>query len=161
MVELLRAHDPEVVSQIEMSMYDFFILSNQSEVTITRIIEEVPLEQWAVALKGAEWPCATPSWTDAEAPGPGFEDMMRRAGPVPMSRIEQTRREIMATVKDAGRQRRNRSPAVRRGGGRMKQFRPYHFPPLAQFTWLAHQRAAAQSHSHSGEDGQWARGRGL
>ena len=34
-----------------------------------------------------------------------FEDMMRRAGPVPMSRIEQTRQEIMATVKalaDAG-----------------------------------------------------------
>jgi flagellar motor switch protein FliG len=34
-----------------------------------------------------------------------FEDLMRRSGPVPMSRIEQTRKDIMASVKqlaDAG-----------------------------------------------------------
>ncbi len=105
-VELLRAHDPEVVEQIEMQMYDFLILSTQTEVTLTRIIEEVPLEQWAIALKGAE-----PAIRDAvlktmpKRQAQAFEDMMRRAGPVPMSRIEATRQEIMATVKalaDAG-----------------------------------------------------------
>ena len=101
MVELLRAHDPEVVSQIEMSMYDFFILSKQSEQTITRLLDEIPLEQWAVALKGAE-----PLLRDAilgampKRQAQSFEDLMRRSGPVPMSRIEQTRREIMASVKD-------------------------------------------------------------
>ena len=106
MVELLRAHDPDVVSQIEMSMYDFFILSRQTEQVITRLLDEVPLEQWAVALKGAE-----PLLRDAvlsampKRQAQSFEDLMRRSGPVPMSRIEQTRREIMATVKalaDAG-----------------------------------------------------------
>ena len=106
MVELLRAHDPEVVAQIELSMYDFLILSTQSEVVLTRIIEDVPLEQWAVALKGAD-----PNIRDAilktmpKRQAQSFEDMMRRAGPIPMSRIEQTRQEIMATVKalaDAG-----------------------------------------------------------
>jgi flagellar motor switch protein FliG len=101
MVELLRAHDPEVVSQIEMSMYDFFILSKQSEQTITRLLDEIPLEQWAVALKGAE-----PLLRDVilgampKRQAQSFEDLMRRSGPVPMSRIEQTRREIMASVKD-------------------------------------------------------------
>jgi flagellar motor switch protein FliG len=101
MVELLRAHDPEVVSQIEMSMYDFFILSKQTEQTITRLLDEIPLEQWAVALKGAE-----PALRDAilgampKRQAQSFEDLMRRSGPVPMSRIEQTRREIMASVKD-------------------------------------------------------------
>jgi flagellar motor switch protein FliG len=101
MVELLRAHDPEVVSQIEMSMYDFFILSKQTEQTITRLLDEIPLEQWAVALKGAE-----PLLRDAilgampKRQAQSFEDLMRRSGPVPMSRIEQTRREIMAAVKD-------------------------------------------------------------
>jgi len=101
MVELLRAHDPEVVSQIEMSMYDFFILSKQTEQTITRLLDEIPLEQWAVALKGAE-----PALRDAilgampKRQAQSFEDLMRRSGPVPMSRIEQTRREIMAAVKD-------------------------------------------------------------
>jgi flagellar motor switch protein FliG len=106
MVELLRAHDPEVVSQIEMSMYDFFILSRQTEQTITRLLDEVPLEQWAIALKGAE-----PALRDAilsampKRQAQSFEDLMRRSGPVPLSRIEQTRKDIMASVKqlaDAG-----------------------------------------------------------
>lgn len=101
MVELLRAHDPEVVSQIEMSMYDFFILSKQTENTITRLLDEIPLEQWAIALKGAE-----PALRDAllgampKRQAQSFEDLMKRSGPVPMSRIEQTRREIMAQVKE-------------------------------------------------------------
>lgn len=101
MVELLRAHDPEVVSQIEMSMYDFFILSKQTEQTITRLLDEIPLEQWAVALKGAE-PALREAILGAmpKRQAQSFEDLMRRSGPVPMSRIEQTRREIMAAVKD-------------------------------------------------------------
>ena len=54
MVELLRAHDPAVVSELEVSMYDFFILSRQTEDTLVRIIEAIAPEQWAIALKGAE-----------------------------------------------------------------------------------------------------------
>lgn len=99
-VELLRAHDPKIVEQIELSMYDFLILSTQTEAVLVRIIEEVPLEQWAIALKGAE-----PSIRDAvlrtmpKRQAQAFEDMMRRAGPVPKSRIDAARSEIMATVK--------------------------------------------------------------
>jgi flagellar motor switch protein FliG len=101
MVELLRAHDPDVVSQIELSMYDFFILSRQTEQTITRLLDEIPLEQWAIALKGAE-----PALRDAiltampRRQAQSFEDLMRRSGPVPMSRIEQTRKDIMGAVKE-------------------------------------------------------------
>jgi flagellar motor switch protein FliG len=101
MVELLRAHDPDVVSKIEMSMYDFFILSKQTENTITRLLDEIPLEQWAIALKGAE-----PALRDAvlsampKRQAQSFEDLMKRSGPVPMSRILQTRQEIMAQVKE-------------------------------------------------------------
>jgi flagellar motor switch protein FliG len=106
MVELLRAHDPDVVSKIELSMYDFFILGNQTEQAITRILEDVPLEQWAIALKGADIAVRDAVLkTMPKRQAQAFEDMMRRAGPVPMSRIEQTRQEIMATVKalaDAG-----------------------------------------------------------
>jgi flagellar motor switch protein FliG len=106
MIELLRAHDPEMVSEIEASMYDFFILSRQAEPVLTRIIEEVPLDQLAIALKGAE-----PAVRDAilqampRRQAQSFEDSMRRSGPVPISRVEQMRREIMAQVKalaDAG-----------------------------------------------------------
>ncbi len=105
-VEALRVHDPEVVSEIEQSMYHFMLLATQSEQALMRIIEEVPLEQWALALKGAE-----PAVRDAvlktmpRRQAQNFDDMMRRAGPMPLSRIEQARREIMASVKalaDAG-----------------------------------------------------------
>jgi flagellar motor switch protein FliG len=81
-------------------MYDFFILSRQSETALTRIIEEVDVEQWAIALKGAE-----PAVRDAilrampRRQAQNFEDVMRRSGPVPISRVEQARREIMAQVK--------------------------------------------------------------
>ncbi|MGE5489933.1 MAG: flagellar motor switch protein FliG [Actinomycetota bacterium] len=106
MVELLRGHDPEMVSEIEASMYDFFILSRQPENVLTRIIEEVPLEQLAVALKGAE-PAVRDALLQAmpRRQAQSFEDVMRRSGPVPISRVEQMRREIMEQVKalaDAG-----------------------------------------------------------
>jgi flagellar motor switch protein FliG len=101
MVELLRAHDPDVVAQIEMSMYDFFILSKQTEQTITRLLDEIPLEQWAIALKGAE-PALRQALLGAmpKRQAQSFEDLMKRSGPVPMSRIVQTRQEIMAQVKE-------------------------------------------------------------
>ncbi|MBL8265468.1 flagellar motor switch protein FliG [Steroidobacter sp.] len=106
MVEVLRSHDAEVVAEIERSMYDFFILSRQSEATLLRIMEDVPVDLWAVALKGAE-----PAVRDAiirampRRQAQGFEETMRRSGPVSRSRVEQARNDIMAQVKalaDAG-----------------------------------------------------------
>jgi flagellar motor switch protein FliG len=106
MVEQLRTHDPKVVSEIEVSMYDFFILSQQSEAVLSRVLEVIPLEQWAVALKGAE-----SSVRDAimkvmpRRQAQSFEDLIRRSGPVPRSRADQARSEVMAQVKalvDAG-----------------------------------------------------------
>jgi flagellar motor switch protein FliG len=106
MVELLRSHDAAVMDEIERRMYDFFILSRQSEATLLRIIETVPLEQWAIALKGAEPQLrAVILRSMPRRQAQTFEDVIRRSGPVPRSRIEQTRQDIMAQVKalaDAG-----------------------------------------------------------
>ncbi|MEQ6292051.1 flagellar motor switch protein FliG [Vogesella sp. GCM10023246] len=101
MVELLRAHDPGVVSAIEDSMYDFFLLSRQSEQVILRIVESVALEQWAIALKGAE-PAIRNAIVQSmpRRQAQSFEDSMRRSGPVPISRVEQVRQEIMQTVRE-------------------------------------------------------------
>jgi flagellar motor switch protein FliG len=99
-VEKLRAQDAMVMNEIEKRMYDFFILSRQTEAALLGIIEAIPLEQWAIALKGAE-----PQLREAilrvmpRRQAQTFEDMMRRSGPVPRSRIEQARQEIMAQVK--------------------------------------------------------------
>jgi flagellar motor switch protein FliG len=106
MVEVLRSHDAEVVAEIERSMYDFFILSRQSEATLLRIMEDVPVEQWAIALKGAE-PAVREAIVRAmpRRQAQSFEETMRRSGPSSRSRVEQARNEIMAQVKalaDAG-----------------------------------------------------------
>ena len=95
-----------MVSEIELRMYDFFILSRQSEAVLQRIIEAVPIDQWALALKGAE-PAIRSAVLQSmpRRQAQGFEDTMRRSGPVPISRIEQARQQIMAEVKalaDAG-----------------------------------------------------------
>ena len=87
-------------------MYEFFMLSRQSEATLLRLVEDVALEVWAVALKGAEAPVrdailAVMPRRQAQA----FEDLMRRGGPMPKSRVEQARAEIIARLKalaDAG-----------------------------------------------------------
>lgn len=100
MVENLRAHDAAATDEVERSMYDFFILSRQSEAMLLRLMEEVPVEEWAVALKGAE-----PALRDAvmnsmpKRQAQSFDDVLRRTGPVPRTRIEQARAEIMRRVK--------------------------------------------------------------
>jgi len=100
MVESLRARDAAIVDEIERRMYDFFILSRQTDATLQRILEVVPLELWAIALKGAERPLREAIMrVMPRRQAQTLEDMIRRAGPVPRSRIEQTRQEIMAQVK--------------------------------------------------------------
>lgn len=106
LVEKLRARDPDITTKIEAEMYDFFVLSSQSEAVLTQIIEAVPAELWALALKGAE-PAIRNAVLGAmpRRQAQSFEDQMRRSGPVPLSRVEEARREIMDLVKtmvDAG-----------------------------------------------------------
>ncbi|MCD5364379.1 MULTISPECIES: flagellar motor switch protein FliG [Chromobacterium] len=100
MMELLRAHDPDIVEEIETRMYDFFILSRQTEAVLMRISEDIALEQWAIALKGAE-PAVREAivQTMPRRQAQNFDAMMRRSGPVPLSRVEEVRADIMAQVK--------------------------------------------------------------
>lgn len=101
MFELLRGHDEQLVERIEGEMYDFFILSRQSQDVLQKLLEAIPLTDWVVALKGAE-----PALVKAiHAAMPRrqmqqMESLTRRQGPVPLSRIEQVRKEIMLVVRE-------------------------------------------------------------
>ena len=101
MFELLRAHDDQLVERIEDEMYDFFILSRQNQDVLQALLEAVPLEEWVVALKGAE-----PELVRAIAgampkrQAQQMESINRRQGPVPLSRVEQVRKDIMAVVRE-------------------------------------------------------------
>ncbi len=101
MFELLRARSESLVTRIEDEMYDFFILSRQSSTVLQTLIESIPLEDWVVALKGAE-PELVKAVQGAlpKRQAQQMESISRRQGPVPLSRVEQVRKEIMGVVRE-------------------------------------------------------------
>ena len=101
MFELLRGHSEDLVERIEEEMYDFFILSRQSQDTLQALLEAIPLEEWVVALKGAE-PALVKAIQGAmpKRQAQQMDAIKRRQGPVPLSRVEQVRRDIMAMVRE-------------------------------------------------------------
>ncbi|CAD5110210.1 FliG C-terminal domain-containing protein [Zestomonas carbonaria] len=101
MFELLRGHSEELVGRIEEEMYDFFILSRQSQEVLQTLLEAIPLEEWVVALKGAE-PALIKAIQGAmpKRQAQQMESIKRRQGPVPLSRVEQVRKDIMAMVRE-------------------------------------------------------------
>lgn len=96
----MKALDEVLFTSLEDQMYEFFILSRQSEETLQRLFDEIALDEWAVALKGAE-----PVLRDAlfsvmpKRQISQLQQLSTRLGPVPVSRIEQVRREIMNTLR--------------------------------------------------------------
>lgn len=101
MFELLRGHDESLVDKIEDQMYDFFILARQSQEVLQTLLEAVPLEEWVVALKGAE-PELVKAVLGAmpRRQAQQMETIKRRQGPVPISRVEQVRKDIMSIVRE-------------------------------------------------------------
>jgi flagellar motor switch protein FliG len=101
MFELLRAHNETLVEKIEDEMYDFFILSRQTDDVLMTLLEVIPLEEWAVALKGAE-PSLIRAINGAmpKRMVQQMESINRRQGPVPLSRVEQVRKGIMGVVRE-------------------------------------------------------------
>ncbi|MCP1648639.1 MULTISPECIES: FliG C-terminal domain-containing protein [Pseudomonas aeruginosa group] len=101
MFELLRAHNDSLVGRIEDEMYDFFILSRQNQEVLQTLLEVIPLDEWVVALKGAE-PELVRAIQGAmpKRQAQQMESINRRQGPVPLSRVEQVRKEIMGVVRE-------------------------------------------------------------
>jgi flagellar motor switch protein FliG len=101
MFELLRAHNEDLVGKIEDEMYDFFILSRQNQEVLQSLLEMIPLEEWVVALKGAE-PALVKAIQGAmpKRQAQQMESINRRQGPVPLSRVEQVRKDIMGMVRE-------------------------------------------------------------
>ncbi len=101
MFELLRAHNDDLVGRIEDEMYDFLILSRQNQEVLQTLLEVIPLDEWVVALKGAE-PELVRAIQGAmpKRQAQQMESINRRQGPVPLSRVEQVRKDIMGVVRE-------------------------------------------------------------
>ncbi len=101
LLDQLRTRDEEVVNELKDEMYEFFILSRQSDATLQRLMEEVSMDEWAVALKGTE-PVLRQSIYNVmpKRQVQLLQSTTNRMGPVPVSRIEQVRKDIMSLVRE-------------------------------------------------------------
>ncbi|WP_336818557.1 flagellar motor switch protein FliG [Cedecea sp. MMO-103] len=100
LLDQLRERDEDVVDELKDEMYEFFILSRQNQNTLQRLMEEIPMDEWAVALKGTEPVlrqaiCSVMPKRQVQL----LQNTTSRLGPIPVSRIEQVRKEIMGTVR--------------------------------------------------------------
>ncbi|PKH25392.1 flagellar motor switch protein FliG [Enterobacterales bacterium CwR94] len=101
LLDQLHARDEQVVEELKTEMYEFFILTRQPAATLQRLLTEIPLEQWAIALKGTE-PVVRETMYDMmpKRQVQLLQSTTARMGPVPVSRVEQVRRDIMNTVRE-------------------------------------------------------------
>ena len=98
-LDQLRERDEDVLEQLQDEMYDFFILSRQSDEVRRRLLDEVPMEDWAV--KGTEALLRRSIYAVMpKRQVQQLEAITSCLGPVPVSRIEQIRREIMGIARE-------------------------------------------------------------
>lgn len=101
LMDLLKLHDEGLAVRVSENMYDFMTLSNQSSDVLQIIVQEVPEELLALALKGA-----APQVRDAitavlpRRMAQSITDRIQALGLVPVSRVEDARNEMMRRVRE-------------------------------------------------------------
>ncbi|WP_421194318.1 lateral flagellar motor switch protein FliGL [Aeromonas enteropelogenes] len=101
MLSLLREHDGEMAIEIEKNMFDFMALRRQSDETLQRLVQELPSELLALALKNTEASFrkvvlgAMPKRM-AQA----LDDQIQNQGSVSLRKVEQARNEVMQLVRE-------------------------------------------------------------
>ena len=101
MLSLLREHDGDLALEIEKNMFDFMALRRQSDDTLQRLVQELPSELLALALKNTETSFrkvvlgAMPKRM-AQA----LDDQIQNQGSVSLRKVEQAREEVMQLVRE-------------------------------------------------------------
>ena len=101
MLTLLREHDGELALEIEKNMFDFMALRRQSDDTLQRLVQELPADLLALALKNTDSGFrkvvlgAMPKRM-AQA----LEAQIQDQGSVSLRKVEQAREEVMQLVRE-------------------------------------------------------------
>ncbi|MCF3095909.1 flagellar motor switch protein FliG [Aeromonas australiensis] len=101
MLSLLREHDGEMAIEIEKNMFDFMALRRQSDETLQQLVQEIPSELLALALKN----------TDAgfrkvvlgampKRMAQALDEQVQKQGSVSLRKVEQARAEVMLLVRE-------------------------------------------------------------
>lgn len=101
LMDMLRMHDEGIARSVTENMYDFATLGKQSREVLQVIVQEVPEESLALALKGAE-PAVRDALTSAlpKRMAQSISDRTRLLGLVPVSQVTGARREVMGLVRE-------------------------------------------------------------
>ncbi|EKM33486.1 fliG C-terminal domain protein [Vibrio harveyi] len=101
LMEMLKLHDEDVVNEIEENMFDFMVLGRQREETMDALVQQIPLELWAVALKGSEITMQQAiKRSMPQRMVKALEDDMELRGAVVLSRVQRARQDIMQLVRE-------------------------------------------------------------
>ncbi|HCH0917306.1 TPA: flagellar motor switch protein FliG [Vibrio parahaemolyticus] len=101
LMEMLKLHDEEVVNAIEENMFDFMVLGRQREETMDMLVQQVPLELWATALKGSDITLQQAiKRSMPQRMVKALEDDMEARGAVALSRVQKARQDIMQMVRE-------------------------------------------------------------
>ncbi|WP_299019576.1 flagellar motor switch protein FliG [uncultured Photobacterium sp.] len=96
----LKELDPELVSTLESKMYNFDILSRQTEDTLERLVEEVDQELLATALKGSDQVLQDKIFgTMPKRAAQYLREAMEGKGRVRLSAVEEARTELISTLR--------------------------------------------------------------
>ncbi|EFO46869.1 flagellar motor switch protein FliG [Vibrio parahaemolyticus] len=101
LMEMLKLHDEEVVNAIEENMFDFMVLGRQREETMDMLVQQIPLELWATALKGSDITLQQAiKRSMPQRMVKALEDDMEARGAVALSRVQKARQGIMQMVRE-------------------------------------------------------------
>ncbi|EPE2668361.1 flagellar motor switch protein FliG [Vibrio parahaemolyticus] len=101
LMEMLKLHDEEVVNAIEENMFDFMVLGRQREETMDMLVQQIPLDLWATALKGSDITLQQAiKRSMPQRMVKALEDDMEARGAVALSRVQKARQDIMQMVRE-------------------------------------------------------------
>ncbi|WP_394242759.1 FliG C-terminal domain-containing protein [Vibrio astriarenae] len=101
LMEALQEHDQDLVERLKGKMYEFGILARQSEAIRTQIVESVPIETLAMAMKGADAQTRKAIFSILpKRMRQSFESEMAAMGKVSMSQVRRARNDVMDYVRE-------------------------------------------------------------
>jgi flagellar motor switch protein FliG len=106
LMSMLKIHDESLAHSVSENMYDFITLARQSSDVLQIIVQEVQEDILSMALKGAD-----PEVRFAimgvmpRRMAQSFTEKIESLGLVPVSRVEDARKEVMRTVRELNEQK--------------------------------------------------------
>ncbi|WP_115719454.1 FliG C-terminal domain-containing protein [Gallaecimonas mangrovi] len=100
LMDMLKLHNEDTATAVADNMYDFMTLSRQSDEVLQTLVQEVPAETLALALKGADAKVHDALVTALpKRMAQSLDDAKQALGLVPISKVEGARNEIMQLVR--------------------------------------------------------------